>query len=566
MPSVLRSCTALLSVLFFNAQFASAQSSVPEGSEIGEVPFSPLIHERAPASWADGPIVEIYVRGFKDSDGDGHGDLNGVTEKLDYLQRVGFTGIWLMPVFASSDRNHGYAVKNYRKIEADYGTQADLQRLIQEAHKRGMGIMLDYTLNQTSTDHVLFQSSIDSKSPYRDWFIWSKDKPEGWSGYADDPWHPLADAWYYGVYDRIMPDFNWHNPAVLDFHLNNIRYWMNLGVDGLRLDAVGPLVENGPLAWVNQPQSLAITHRVGAELKRYPGRTYQVCEAPSEAAGFAAAEACGSAFAFGLQSAIIRSAQLGRVDRDLIGYLERQPVARMGTFLSNHDTFPGLRVQHQMKGDEGDYRIAAATQYLLPGVPFTLYGEEIGMSLASEAGATDEQIRAPMPWTGQDEVRDAQGQVLRTFAGFTALPPQRARQLFRPLPDNWRTHNVAAQEADPGSLLHFYRQLIQLRKSSRALTHGAYRRIDAFVGKTAAARRLDQPAASMFSFIRETQDERVLVVINYANQTGRARVQLSGAQLQVLGGAAAARLLSRPGREPIVELPAKSFVVYRLQR
>ena len=562
MQSALRFGAAMLSALFLQVHVHAAEALI---QHVGEVPFSPLPGERAPADWAQGPIIEIYVRGFKDSNGDGHGDLNGVTEKLDYLKSVGFTGIWLMPIFDSSDNNHGYAVQDYRRIEPAYGTEADLLRLVREAHQRGMGIMLDYTLNQTSTQHPLFLSAMDSKSPYRDWFIWSKQKPEGWSGYSDDPWHPLNDEWYYGVYDRAMPDFNWHNPAVMDFHLNNVRYWMNRGIDGLRLDAVGPLVENGPLAWVNQPQSLAITHRIGAELKRYPGTTYQVCEAPSDAAGFAAADACGAAFSFGLQPAIIRSAQLGWVDRDLTGFLERQPISRMATFLSNHDTFPGLRLQHQMQGDAGDYKIAAATQYLLPGVPFTLYGEEIGMSLSSAAGATDEQIRAPMPWTGQDTVSDAQGNTVHTFAGFTALPPRQVKRLFRPLPDNWRTFNVAAQEADPASLLNHYRQLIQLRKSSRALTAGSYRRIEAFMGKTAASKRLDQPAHTILSFVREAKNERVLVLINYASQQGRARVKLPASRLEAMGGATSARLIQRRGSDPIIELPGKSFVVYRIK-
>lgn len=562
MSFVLRYGAVLLPALFF--QLPAVGSVI---TDVGDVPFLPLAAERAPDNWARGPMVEIYVRGFKDSNGDGHGDLNGVTEKLDYLKSVGFTGIWLMPIFDSSDDNHGYAVQNYRKIEPRYGTEADLQRLVQEAHKRGMGIMLDYTLNQASNEHPLFESAMDSNSPYRDWFIWSKEKPDGWSGYSDDPWHPLNGNWYYGVYDRIMPDFNWHNPAVMDFHLNNVRYWMNRGIDGLRLDAVGPLVENGPLAWVNQPQSMAITHRIGQELQRYPGRTYQVCEAPSEAAGFAAADACGSAFAFGLQTAIIRSAQLGRVDRDLAGFLQRQPLARMATFLSNHDTFPGLRVQHQMSGDAGDYRIAAATQYLLPGIPFTLYGEEIGMSLSTSAGATDEQIRAPMPWTGEDQLTDAAGKTVHTFAGFTALAPSQVKRLFRPLPDNWRTSNVAAQEADPDSLLHFYRQLIRLRNSSPALVDGSFRRLETFIGRSESSKRLDQPTETVFSFVRETENERVLVVINYSNQSARARVKLPAVQLQQLGGATAARLGQGRSRTsgPVVELPGKSFVVYRIK-
>lgn len=529
--------------------------------DVGEVPFAPPPHSGLTDDWVRGPFIEIYVRGFKDSNGDGHGDLQGVIEKLDYLQAMGFRGIWLMPIFDSSDANHGYAIKNYRAIESRYGTEADLLRLIAEMHKRNMGLLLDYVPNQASAQHPLFQDSIRRDSPWRNYFVWAEGaKPEGWSGYTGESWHELSGAWYYGVYDIAMPDWNWHNPDVLEFHLRNMRYWLNRGVDGFRQDAVGPLVENGRLAWVNQPESLAMMGHFSRQLRRYPGARYQVCEAPSEAAGYAAEDACGSAFAFGLQTAILRSATLGRVDRDLIAYLRQQPVARMGTFLSNHDTFPGPRVYQQVGGDLADYRLAAATQYLLPGVPFTLYGEEIGMSMSSNAGGSDEQIRAPLPWSGeQTEVKDSNGETHIDVAGFTRLPEGRTNRLFRPLPDNWRQFNVASQLNTPGSLLHFYRELIALRRAHDALSIGDYQHLQ--------AQRLSdgEDSAHVFTFIRQHGRQRLLVAINYANQAQNVRLPLKKARLQRLWQSAEVSTGRTRQQANTLQMPAKSVAVWRVQ-
>ncbi len=465
-------------------QAAPAAEPADLGAVAAQPPASTL-----PAGWSRrGVFMEILVRAYQDSDGDGIGDLAGLTSRLDYLQSLGIRGLWLMPIFESEDHDHGYAVVNYRAIEPAYGTLADFDRFLAEAHRRGIAVILDYVMNHAASAHPLFESAYDSrKSPYTDWFIWSDDKPRGWNTFAGDPWREGNQRWYYAVFDSGMPDFNLRNPKAVDFHLDNLRFWLNRGVDGFRFDAVGVLFENGPAAWENLPENHALLKRIRDLLASY-GEKYMVCESPSDPAPFATPESCGSAFAFGLQKHIVSSAKLGRLRDDVLYSLRKMPVASMATFLANHDYFAGSRLARQFDGDEGGYRVAAATLLTLPGVPFLYYGEEIGLGLAAPVSNADQSIRGPMSWSGERS------------AGFTT-----ADKPFRANVANWRTANVAAQEAAPASLLNWYRGLIALRNAEPALSLGRF---------TPLSER-DQP---VFAFVREHDGSRLLVLINYARQ------------------------------------------------
>ena len=201
---------------------------------------------------------------------------------------------------------------------------------------------------------------------------------------------------------------------------------------------------------------------------------------------FAAADSCGSSFAFGLQKHIIASIKLGRVKPDLLYTLRTLPVARMATLLANHDAFAGARLFNQFKGDEKSYGVAAATLLTLPGTPFIYYGEEIGLSAAEPVAQDDQAIRGPMSWSVEAQ------------AGFS-----RSDKLFRPLVANWKTHNVEAERRDPASLLNHYRQLIALRKSEPALSIGSFT-------------PLSEKDAPILAFLREHEEAKLLVLINYA--------------------------------------------------
>ena len=468
-----------------------------------------------PEGWHHGAFIEIFVRGYQDSDGDGVGDLRGLIGRLDYLKDLGIKGIWLMPITASADHDHGYAIADDRAIEPQYGTLADFDELLREAHKRGIGVVMDYILNHAAREHPLFQAAAaDPGSPWRDWFVWS-DAPlstlKDWDIWGHTPWYlpgeevpqvaegasappkpdaPAGTPRYFAVFGPHMPDFNMRNPAVVKYHADSLRFWLNRGLDGFRLDAVPHLIENSAKDWNDQPESRQLTGWYTRQIKRYPHR-YVVCEATAEPRVYTRDEVCGSAFAFGLERAVIDAAKGGEASAEAVAkvadFFKTAPLS-MATMLSNHDIFAGKRAWDQFGGDESRYKLAAATYLLLPGTPFIYYGEEIGQA-GVDGLPGDEPLRAPMSWT-------ADGQ------GFSKGTP------FRPVSPNAATHNAQAQAADPGSLLNFYKAMLALRNSQNALARGSY----------------EAPLAQgqVLSFQRAWQGQRVLVVVNYGDAAATA--------------------------------------------
>jgi len=452
-----------------------------------------------PAGWyQDGVIMLVYVRAYQDSNGDGNGDLNGLIQRLDYVRSLGIKGIWLTPITESADHDHGYAVKDYRKIESHYGSMEDFDRLLREAHKRGIGIIIDYVLNHSAKTHPLFIASMDSKSYYRNYYIWRNEKPGGWRVFGKDPWHPGQTGWYYyGAFGPSMPDFNLMNREVVGFHKDNIRFWLNKGVDGIRFDAVGVLVENGPEQWINQPEGQRLMGEMREVVNQYQNR-YVVCEAASAPKLYADTTSCGSSFAFGLQGQIVDSIEKGIVRPGLVKYLKEMPMSRLATFLALHDIHSGKRLISVFSGDERKSRIAAATLFAFPGIPIHYYGEEIGMSLPESAPYPDAAERGPMSWTDN-----------RQNAGFSTT-----NNIFRSLAVNSATHNAAVEEHDPNSLLNYWRSLIQLRNKEIALSRGEF--IEVFCEND-----------SIFVFIRKYVNEVVLVVLNYGRKEEMLTVNLS---------------------------------------
>ncbi|MFM2059074.1 MAG: hypothetical protein RLY71_3459 [Pseudomonadota bacterium] len=487
-----------------------------------------------PASWRAGPFMEIHVRAYQDSDGDGIGDLRGLISRLDYLKDLGVTGLWLMPVTQSQDRDHGYAVSDYRAIERDYGSLADFDELLKQAHARGIGVIIDYVMNHSAAQHPLFQHARSAAGdPWRDWYLWQSAPPSGWSIYGGNPWRGTGNGSYYAPFWDQMPDFNLKNAAVVNWHHDNLRFWLNRGVDGFRFDAVGNLVENGPDAWLNQPQNYALMHDVQTLVQGYAQR-YMVCEAPDDPKGFAAPSGCGAAFAFGHQYDLVAAARGDAAAVAKVAAYYASAPAGLAGFASNHDSFAGQRLWDQFGGDAARLRLAAATYLLEPGTPFIYYGEEIGM--AGGAGLSgDPQLRTPMSWSA-----DTSG------AGFTTGRP------FRNLSANVTTQNVAAQQADPVSLLNFYRQLIALRKALPALQGGSY--------EAAAA------SGAALQFRRVLGAEMAWVGINYGSVAATLSVSGLGANatLQRQWPAGPGDLQADAGGTASVTLPAQSFAVLRV--
>jgi alpha-amylase len=443
-------------------------------------------------------LLQVYVRAYQDSNGDGVGDLRGLIQRLDYIKDLGVAGIWLMPIAKSQDRDHGYAVSDYRDVETDYGTLADVDELLRQAHARGLGVILDHVMNHSAAQNAAFVNSRAAiNNPFRDWYLWAAPKPVGWNVFGSDPWRvdtsAAATGAYYAPFWDQMPDMNLRNPAVVNWHKDHLRFWLNRGVDGFRFDAVGLLIENGPTAWENQAESRALMGDINSLLATYSKR-YLVCEAPSASISYAAADACGSAFAFGHNGDLIAAAKGDTAALARVAAFPSTAPATMARFLSNHDAFAGDRLWNQFNGNLEQHRLATAMLLLLPGVPFIYYGEEIGMAAASAFG-DDSRLRTPMSWTG-----DA------TRAGFTTGTP------FRRLSDNVATFNAAAQQADANSLRSFYKGLLNLRSARPSLRQGSYAVAD--------------QTAGLFAFLREQGAEQSVVALNAGSAA--ATLQLRG--------------------------------------
>ncbi len=499
--------------------------------DMGSVPQGTTTSALA-SDWWRGAFMQIYVRAYQDSDGDGKGDLKGLIQRLDYLQGLGVQGLWLLPITESSDRDHGYAVKNYRSIEADYGTLADFDLLLSEAHKRGMGVILDFVINHSSNQHPLFlNSASSSKNTQRNYFVWQNPKPAGWQVYGQDPWYSSnwANGFYFAGFSPTMPDFNLRSSEVETFHHDNLRFWLNKGVDGFRFDAVGNLVENGPSAWEVQAENHVVMSKVRQTIQQYSQR-FMVCEAPANSNAFAQADSCGSAFAFDLSGSVVGAAKGDAAAIQKLADYYKTRSANLAPFVSNHDRFAGDRLWNQVQGNLAQYKLAAASYLLLPGTPFIYYGEEIGMASASTLSG-DAALRTPMSWT-----TDAKG--------FSTATP------FRSLSANVSSQNVAQQLSDSTSLYQHYKQLLALRNSHTALRSGTYE----------AAWALQKT----MGFQRVAGTEKIMVLFNYDTQGSTLNVTnlTPGDAWAPLMGATATATVSSAGVLQL-NLPAQSLAVFK---
>jgi glycosidase len=254
------------------------------------------------------------------------------------LAGLGVKGIWLMPVTESADNDHGYAVEDYRAIEQQYGTMTDFELLLIEAHNRGIAVIIDYVINHSASTNPLFlDASTSSANDKRNWYVWEANQPVGWNTFAGDPWRNNGNGWYYGVFSSQMPDFNLRDPDVVEFHKDNLRFWLNKGVDEFRFDAVSVLFENGSSEWEETPENHTFLGEMQALIDGYNKR-YIVCEAPASPADYAAATSCGSALAFQVPGAILNSAGNSTVASSFVDQLKLARTDYMPLILSNHDS------------------------------------------------------------------------------------------------------------------------------------------------------------------------------------------------------------------------------------
>jgi len=499
--------------------------------------------------WNDRVFYEIFVRSFYDSDGDGIGDLQGVIEKLDYLNDgdptttddLGVTGIWLMPI-AQSPSYHGYDVTDYFTVEEDYGTNEDFLRLMDEAHQRGMVVIVDLVMNHTSSEHPWFLASASGDPDYADWYLWSDEPPDVRGPWGQKVWHKARDRYFFGLFWEGMPDLNYENPEVTDAMHEVIRFWLeDMGADGFRLDAIKHLFEEGS-QMENVPATLTWLEGFHAYVRSIDPDALTVGEVWSSTPIVVSyiGERVDLAFEFDLAGAILQAAQTGRarpLSRLQTSILEQFPAGQYAAFLTNHDQ---NRVMNTLGGDPARAKVAATLLLTNPGVPFIYYGEEIGMTGAKP----DERIRTPMQWS-----RDG---------GFTSALP------WEPLADDCCANNVADMAADPDSLLNHYRNLIHLRNDHPALQEGAMILVDS-------------TDLHIYSYLRYTEDDVLLIVVNLSDETVEdytltlAAGPLSGSPtVEVLmgEGTATAPTLNASGGfdsyTPLSSLPPQSSFIVRL--
>ncbi|WP_342561314.1 alpha-amylase family glycosyl hydrolase [Paenibacillus sp. FSL R7-0345] len=444
---------------------------------------------------------EVFVRSFYDSDGDGIGDLRGLTEKLDYLNDgdpattddLGVGGIWLMPVNPSPSY-HGYDVTDYRSINPDYGTLEDMQELIREAHKRGIKVIMDLVVNHTSKEHPWFlEAAKDRNSKYRDYYVWAEDQNRPVSGSSaagsGSPWHSVLGSHYLGIFWDGMPDLNFDNPEVRKEMKDTGTFWLEQGIDGFRLDAAKHIYEDlvTDKSTETTARNVAWWQEFRQAMNVVNPQAYivgEVWENSAVSVGAYLDQAFDSGFNFGLAETLVNAAKTEK-DSGAAFTLERTYKLYSqisggsftdAVFLTNHDQ---NRVMSQLEGNRDHARMAAAMLLTLPGNPFIYYGEEIGML----GRKPDEGIREPMQWSADGS---SNGQTTWEAAANN---------------EGNAGGDVESQSGSTGSLLDWYRQLIAIRNQVPALRNGDIR--DFASGND-----------GVMAFERVTADQQVLVMLN----------------------------------------------------
>ena len=504
--------------------------------------------------WNDTTFYEIFVRSFADSNGDGIGDFNGITQKLDYLQGLGVTGLWLMPIYPSPSY-HGYDVTDFYNVNSDYGTLDDFKNLVAQAHQRGIRVILDLVLNHTSDQITWFQQAADPKSPYHDWYIWSDTDP-GYSGpWGEQVWWPLAGKYYYGIFAQNMPDLNYRNPAVTTEMEKVTKFWLDLGVDGFRLDAAKHLIEDQQTQ-ADSDSTHAWLQQYLAYYKSVNPNAMTVGELSGDDAGTMASyinkKALDLAFDFGSASAMVAAANQGKAGNAtmqlMLSYKLISPL-QFATFLTNHDQD---RLMSQLGNDPEKVKAAASMLLTAPGVPFIYYGEEVGL----EGSGQDPNKRQPMQWTADQN------------AGFSTVFP------WEPVGADYQTYNVASESSDPNSILNHYKQLIQIRNQHAALRVGDLDVVTAGDPGLYAILRTSHPADAAASV-----NEAVLVLVNltsapistYSLSIRKSTLPQGSYHVLPIMGSGPAADLNVAGQgdfsqyQPVASIPAYGTLILQLQ-
>lgn len=536
--------------------------------------------------WQTAVFYQIYPRSFADGNGDGIGDFKGIIEKLDYISDLGVNGIWLSPHFPSPNWDCGYDVADYTNVAPEYGTLEEFKTFLREAHARDMRVILDLVLNHTSDQHAWFLESKSSRdNPKADWYVWVDTPPNNWQSCFDgEAWTyvPERGQYYYHYFMKQQPDLNWHNPEVKKAMWEAARFWLDLGVDGYRLDAIGTIFEDPDLtphkvpldlAGLRQASDLAKTpeekkqiekyfynmfknqwsqpgmHELMKELRgvidEYEGDRVLVAEDENIAYMGNGEDELHLVFNFPLmRTERLTPGHIRANQKERLTQLEALPVKGWAcNTLGNHDTSRIHTCFGDRQHDAALARLHAALVLTLKGTPFLYNGEEIGMTdliitdptrlrdsmatwyydrLVNELKVDPQEAARRAGKMSRDKNRTPTQWSNNPNGGFS--PPN--VETWLPVNPNYRDGiNVRDQQHNPSSLLNYYKYLLQARKASPALIAGEYI-------------SLNNTARDYLAFVRKSEEQTVLVILNFSNKKldlnfSRAR-EIKGHNLQIL--------------------------------
>ena len=481
--------------------------------------------------WQTGVIYQVYPRSFLDSNGDGVGDIPGITSKLDYLRWLGVDAIWLSPIYPSPMADFGYDISDYINVHPLFGTLANLNTLLHEAHKRDLKLILDFVPNHTSDEHPWFQESRSSRTnEKRDWYIWRDPAPDGgppnnWlSRFSGSAWEfdSQTGQYYLHLYDVKQPDLNWRNPDVRQNMLGAMRFWLDRGIDGFRIDALEVLVKDerflnnpiNPLWKPDEPHYLSLIEQYVVD---QPGMHEIMLEMRSLTESYGQRVLIGE-LSLPLERLVhYYGEQLDEIHLPFNFHFVNMPVWEAGTVreaVENYEAaLPEEGWPNWVLGNHDQPRIATRvgrqqarlTQMLLltlRGTPTCYYGDELGMQ---DVQVPKELVHDPrgkeQPQYGRDPVRSPMQWNSTANAGFcpNGVTP------WLPVAYDYQTFNVETEQQDPRSFLVLIRILLELRRSHPALTIGSYQTVQ-------------QENASCFVYLRQHEGQRCLIALNFSAQ------------------------------------------------
>jgi len=553
--------------------------------------------------WKNAVIYEVYPRSFQDSNGDGIGDLNGITQRLDHLKELGIDAIWLSPIYPSPQADFGYDISDYKAIDPQYGTLADFDRLVAEAKKRNIRVIMDMVMNHTSDEHKWFQESRSSRdNPYRDWYVWkdgkgetSADKgepPNNWQsdfGHSAWEWDPKTRQYYYHKFYTKQPDLNWNNPKVHEAFKDIIRFWLDRGVAGFRFDAITTLFEdpqwrddeilkdkNGQ-PFKNVYGDIALNDTMTNNL---PGVHDVMQEMRAVADQYKPTEFPGTRVFIGetyLPNIAELAKQYGTPEHPefqlpmdtQVGFINKLDVAEFRQKLNDVETKIGDNVpllvfdNHDNPRLDARYgnalhnqeieRVIATILLASRAASLFYYGDEIGMKTTPPERVED--VKDPVGRTGwpREKGRDGERTPMQwedsTNAGFTTGTP------WLPVPPTYTTVNAKAAAGDPDSLLTWYEKLIQLKKTNPVMAHGANV-------------MLDTENTKVLSWMRQMPGASPIVVsVNFTADP--QTVDLTGGSAGLKSGPVKTLMKSPAGKDAAsldrIELPAFGVYIGQVQ-